>query len=89
VREGEGWLTMLHQIVTWNQIGIHDKPVVVFNVEGYWDGLLQWVRKATSTGFVAKGNENIMVEAHTAEEVVLKLQNYQIAKTRLDLNWED
>ncbi|KAI7269843.1 general substrate transporter, partial [Hortaea werneckii] len=43
---GYGTLEELMEVVTWNQLGIHGMPVVVYNVEGYWDGLMQWVRKA-------------------------------------------
>ena len=84
---GYGTLEELMEIVTWNQLGIHNRPVVLFNVEGYWDGLLQWVQTATETGFIRPGNANIIVEAKTAEEVVECLKNYKPAGDRLNLNW--
>lgn len=49
---GYGTLEELMEVVTWNQLGIHNRGVVVFNVEGYWDGLLQWIRNSVETGFV-------------------------------------
>ncbi|GIZ48784.1 hypothetical protein CKM354_001183100 [Cercospora kikuchii] len=85
---GYGTLEELMEIATWNQLGIHDKPVVVYNVDGYWDGLLQWVKKAVGSGFVAEGNATIMAEATTAEEVMAKLANYKKAVGRLELDWE-
>ncbi|OQN98219.1 hypothetical protein B0A48_15495 [Cryoendolithus antarcticus] len=84
---GYGTLEELMEVVTWNQLGIHEKGVVVFNVEGYWDGLLEWVRKAVETGFVGEGNKGIMVEAKTAEEVVEKLRGYRNAEGRFKLSW--
>ena len=86
---GYGTLEELMEIVTWNQLGIHDKPVVLFNVEGYWDGLLQWVKKAVGTGFVAKGNSSIMAEASTAREVLQRLSDYEAAEGRLQLDWQE
>lgn len=86
---GYGTLEELMEIVTWNQLGIHDKPVVLLNVDGYWDGLLQWVKKAVSTGFVAKGNSGIMSQANSAEEVVKRLRDYESAEGRLQLQWEE
>ncbi|KAK4494589.1 hypothetical protein PRZ48_013945 [Zasmidium cellare] len=79
---------MVQEITTWNQLGIHDKPVVLFNVEGYWDGLLTWIKKATEAGFVREGNADILVEAHSAEDVVKRLRDYETAGGRLELDWE-
>lgn len=75
--------------MTWNQLGILSNPVVLFNIEGYWDGLLQWVQKAVGSGFIAEGNSSIMAEASSAREVLLKLNNYEAAEGRLQLDWEE
>ncbi|KAK4550564.1 hypothetical protein LTR36_000143 [Oleoguttula mirabilis] len=85
---GYGTLEELMEVVTWNQLGIHARPVVVFNVEGYWDGLLQWVGKAVDSGFIAKNNAGIMVEAKSAGQVVERLNDYQNAEGRFKLTWE-
>lgn len=84
---GYGTLEELMEVVTWNQLGIHAMPVVVFNVDGYWDGLLQWVSKAIDSGFVSEGNRGIMAEATTAEQVVDRLHNYTNAEGRFKLQW--
>lgn len=47
---GLGTLEELFEIVTWKQLGLHTKPIVVVNSEGYWDGL-----RATMDGIVAAG----------------------------------
>lgn len=60
---------------------------MVYNVEGYWDGLLSWVSKSVEQGFVGKANANIMVEAKTSEEVVIRLRDYTNAEGRFNLNW--
>ncbi|EME85278.1 uncharacterized protein MYCFIDRAFT_83373 [Pseudocercospora fijiensis CIRAD86] len=86
---GYGTLEELMEVTTWNQLGIHDRGIVVFNVEGYWDGLLSWVQKSVEERFVSKENERIMVEAKTAEEVVEKLKNYRNAEGRFGLEWEE
>ena len=86
---GYGTLEELMEVVTWNQLGIHARPVVVFNVEGYWDGLLQWVRKAVESGFIAENNGGIMVEARTAREVAERLGDYQNAEGRFKLQWSE
>ena len=84
---GYGTLEELSEVVTWNQLGIHARGVVVFNVEGYYDALIQWVKGSVSAGFIKPGNANIFVEALTADEVIEKLKGYQLAEHRLDLDW--
>lgn len=84
---GYGTLEELMEVVTWNQLGIHARGIVVYNVEGYWDGLLQWVGKAVESGFIAENNRRIMVEGKTAEEVVEMLRGYQNAEGRFKLQW--
>ncbi|GAB7351282.1 hypothetical protein MBLNU459_g1699t1 [Dothideomycetes sp. NU459] len=84
---GYGTLEELMEVVTWNQLGIHARAVVVYNVEGYWDGLLQWVQKAVSSGFIADNNAGIIVAATTAEQVVDELKDYKNAEGRFKLDW--
>ncbi|MCJ1457467.1 hypothetical protein MMC28_007835 [Mycoblastus sanguinarius] len=84
---GYGTLEELMEVITWNQLGIHGKGIVVYNVEGYYDGLIQWVRTAVSAGFIAPGNAGILVEALDAEEVVTQLMEYKVAEGRFKLDW--
>ncbi|KAL8707153.1 MAG: hypothetical protein Q9220_007765 [cf. Caloplaca sp. 1 TL-2023] len=84
---GYGTLEELMEVVTWNQLGIHGRGVVCFNVEGYYDGLLAWVKTAVGAGFVAEGNKGILVEATDAEEVVRQLREYRVSEDRFRLDW--
>jgi uncharacterized protein (TIGR00730 family) len=84
---GYGTMEELMEIVTWNQLGIHRRGVVVYSVEGYWDGLLAWVNHSVEAGFVGEGNRGIIREAKSAEEAVRELRDYQVAEGRFDLNW--
>jgi uncharacterized protein (TIGR00730 family) len=84
---GFGTMEELMEVVTWNQLGIHGRGVVVFNVNGYYDGLFQWVNTAVDKGFISKHNSGIMVEAKTADGVVHALKHYQNSADRFDLDW--
>lgn len=86
---GYGTLEELMEMITWNQLGLHGKGVLVFNVEGYYDGLLQWVRTAVRAGFVSPGNAGILVEALDAEEVVKELREYKVSEDRFQLDWSE
>ena len=84
---GFGTMEELFEITTWNQLGIHGRGVVVFNVDKYYDGLIQWVRTAVSAGFISPGNGGIIVEALDAEEVVTQLKEYKVSESRFKLDW--
>lgn len=75
------------EIITWSFIGIHAKPIILFNVDGYYDEIIQWVKKAVLNGFVDEKNSNIVVQATTAEDAVDAVKNYRAPKGRYDLNW--
>ena len=86
---GYGTLEEIVEMVTWNQLGIHARPIVLHNVDGCWDGLLQWVRKAVDSGFISESNSTIMVEGKTGEEVVECLRHYEVSKGRFTLKWNE
>ncbi|KAK5077260.1 hypothetical protein LTR64_005261 [Lithohypha guttulata] len=84
---GYGTIEEVMEMVTWNQLGIHKMPIIVVNVDGYWDGLLQWVRRSISEGFVAPGNADILVEVKDPSQVLAALQDYKVAQGRFNLDW--
>jgi predicted Rossmann-fold nucleotide-binding protein len=84
---GYGTLEELMEVVTWNQLGIHNRGVVLYNVEGYWDGLLTWINGSVEAGFVGEGNKSIVKEARDAEGCVKELREYKVATGRFKLSW--
>ncbi|KAF1926701.1 uncharacterized protein M421DRAFT_422308 [Didymella exigua CBS 183.55] len=86
---GYGTFEELMEVTTWNQLGIHSMPVIVYNVDGYWTGLIEWVKNAVTAGFVGANNAGIIKEALSAEEVLQTLKDYEIAPGRFDLTWGD
>ncbi len=49
---GIGTFEELFEVWTWRQLGYHDKPIGLVNVNGYYDGLLQFLRKAVASQFM-------------------------------------
>ncbi|KAL4340204.1 hypothetical protein GQ457_08G012210 [Hibiscus cannabinus] len=73
---GYGTLEELLEVITWAQLGIHDKPVGLLNVDGYYNSLLSFIDKAVEEGFVSPSARQIIVSAPTAKELVKKLEEY-------------
>lgn len=84
---GYGTMEELLETATWNQLGIHHKGIVVLNTNGYYDGLLEWVRNSASEGFIKGANANIIVEAKTAEDAIKALKEYKVSESQLKLSW--
>jgi uncharacterized protein (TIGR00730 family) len=57
---GFGTLAELFEILTWKQLGLHDKPVVIVNVGGYWDHLNALIQTMRSEGFLHNYSDDII-----------------------------
>ncbi|KAK1266622.1 Cytokinin riboside 5'-monophosphate phosphoribohydrolase LOG1 [Acorus gramineus] len=87
---GYGTLEELLEVITWAQLGIHDKPVGLLNVDGYYNSLLSFIDKAVEEGFISPNARHIIISAPTAKELMKKLEEYvprhEIVASKL--SWE-
>ena len=84
---GYGTLEEVMEMVTWNQLGIHKCGIVLVNVDGYWDGVVDWVKRSVREQFVGQGNKDILVEVSRPEDVIDALKEYRLAEGRFKLDW--
>jgi uncharacterized protein (TIGR00730 family) len=71
---GYGTLEELLEMITWVQLGIHDKPVGILNIDGYYDSLLALLDRAVEEGFPKLNSRNILLSAPTARELLDKFE---------------
>jgi hypothetical protein len=67
---GYGTLEELLEAVTWAQLGLHAKPVILINTAEYWDGLLGFLDTAVGAGFLKQRNRELLRVAANAGEAV-------------------
>lgn len=67
---GVGTLEELLEIITWKQLGLYLKPIVVLNVAGYFDALLKQLDRAAEEQFMRPVHKQIWSVAETPEEAV-------------------
>jgi uncharacterized protein (TIGR00730 family) len=84
---GYGTMEEIFETVTWNQLGIHKNGICLLNIEGYWDGILQWLDKSIEQGFIKPANRHILVTADTPAGAVQALQKYQVSDSVYKLQW--
>lgn len=74
---GLGTLDELCEILTWAQLGLHNKPIGLLNAGGYFDGLIQQIERAVEEGFCRQEHRNLFVVASQPEVLLEKLAHYQ------------
>ena len=67
---GIGTLEELVEIATWLQLGRHVKPIILANIDGYWDPLLELFDHMREQGFFRSSTEVKLDHVRRAEEVV-------------------
>ena len=67
---GFGTLDELFEALTWNQLGIHDKPTGLLNIDGYFDDLLAFLRHAEDDRFVRTEHRAMLVVDTVPEPLI-------------------
>lgn len=67
---GCGTLEELLEIITWKQLGLYLNPIVILNVNGFFDPLLEMLEKAIEENFMRREHGDIWKVAQTSEEAV-------------------
>jgi hypothetical protein len=62
---GIGTLDELFEAWSWNALGYHKKPFCLLNVEGYWDGMIEFIDHATQSGFMSAQRRKQLLVADT------------------------
>ena len=70
---GFGTLDELFEMLTWNQLSIHDKKIFILNTAGFYNHLIEHMRVLEQEGFLYGSLEDKLVVLQTPEEIVSHL----------------
>ena len=70
---GMGTLDELFETWTWRQLGIHDKPIGMLNVGGYFDKLLAYLYSTVEAGYVSQADRDLLIVDHNAGRLLQRL----------------
>ena len=82
---GYGTLEELLEIITWQQLGYHARPVGVLNVEGYYDPLLHMFDEMVRAGFLRQQSRDIVLVSSDPAELLQKLRDYTAPPSVIEL----
>jgi uncharacterized protein (TIGR00730 family) len=74
---GLGTFDELFEVLTWAQLGIHQKPIGLLNLDGYFDPLLALIERAIGEGFVRPIYRDLIVTSSEIDDLLTKLFDYQ------------
>lgn len=72
---GLGTLDELFELMTWKQLGLHDKPIIIVNMNGYWTDMLKAVKNIANQGFMREDDLNLFVEVQDVKDVPEAIKN--------------
>jgi len=81
---GLGTMEEFFEVLTWLQLGLHNKPVAILNVNGYYDLLLKQVDVMVEQKFLKQVNRELILSATSAIELVDLMSNFKI---HINDNW--
>ena len=74
---GVGTLEELFEVYTWNQLGLHAKPLGLFNVRGYFDGLVRFLDHAVAERFVTRAHRAMLLVGEDLGELLDGLARWE------------
>jgi uncharacterized protein (TIGR00730 family) len=73
---GFGTFEELFEVVSWSQLGIHQKPIGLLNVENFYTPLLEMIDHAVKRGFVKEEHKELMVSAEDGLTLIKRLKEF-------------
>jgi uncharacterized protein (TIGR00730 family) len=74
---GYGTLEEFFEMLTWAQLGLHEKPIAILNTNGFYDELLALVNTMVEKGFLKEANKNMLLISENINDLLDQMANYE------------
>lgn len=81
---GMGTLEELFEIITWLQLGLHQKPIGLLNINGFYNDLIKMLETMVRKGFLSMDNYNLLLVDSNPVQLLKKMEEF---KTPLQPKW--
>ncbi|TFC14709.1 TIGR00730 family Rossman fold protein [Cryobacterium algoritolerans] len=76
---GTGMLGEFFEVWTWQQLGIHEKPVALYSIDGFWDPLIAAIDASVEAGFMRPAYRDVLIISDDAQDLLTQLRNWNPA----------
>ena len=83
---GLGTLEEIMEIATWRQLYQHEKPMIILNIEGFYDRMIEHLKFTTEQGFMKQQDLDRLIVCNTIEEAIERLQTIVIIDEPVDID---
>ena len=73
---GVGTWEEFFESLTWNQLGLQSKPIILLNLDDYYSLLSEFVEHSVAEGFLPRSTANELIFVNSIAEVIEQLQHY-------------
>ena len=77
---GYGTLEEFFEVLTWGQLGLHKKSIALFNVDGFYNPLLDMITTMVDQGFLKEENKNMVIVSDDIEDLLHQMAVYEAPK---------
>ena len=74
---GFGTLEEFFEMLTWAELGLHKKPIAIYNIDGFYDDLLQFIKSMVTKGFLKQENYDMLIVSDDVDDLFEKIKNYK------------
>ena len=74
---GYGTFEELFEIITWAQLGLHQKPIGLLNVNGFYDDLIKMLNRMVAKGFLKLRNLDLLIVEDDIDKLLNKMRHYK------------
>ncbi|MBB1150369.1 MULTISPECIES: TIGR00730 family Rossman fold protein [unclassified Myroides] len=77
---GYGTLEEFFEVLTWGQLGLHKKPIALYNVAGFYNPLMLMIDSMVEQGFLKKENKEMIIISDDIDALLQQMIQYEAPK---------
>lgn len=74
---GFGTFEEFLQMLSWSQMDIHQKPIALYNIDGFYDDLVAMLQKTADLGFAPEANLYLFINGHDLDEIFAGFHDFK------------
>ena len=84
---GLGTLDETFEILTWKQLNLHDKPVVLADIDGYWSSLVGFIESQIAENYVKEAHRSLFSVAASVKDILPLVNSIPTTGISLEAKW--